>query len=211
MKITKYVHSCLLVETNGRVAIFDPGSMSYPEFDIEGLEQLDDIFVTHMHQDHFHLPFIKELLAKFPDARITAPKDVVEELTTESIKATSDASEGVSFFNSPHEDTAPLFPELDEIGIHYLESLSHPGDSHSFHETKEILALPITAPWGSTIKAVNIALELKPKYVIPIHDWHWKEEVRLQMYNVFEEILSKKNITMFKPETGKTIDIPLDV
>ncbi|HET8991770.1 MAG TPA: MBL fold metallo-hydrolase [Candidatus Saccharimonadales bacterium] len=207
MKITKYVHSCLLVETDDRVAIFDPGAMSYPVFDISKLTRLDDIFITHNHGDHYLLPFIKELLEKFPNTRITTTREVVDELKKEGIEASADEPEGVKFFDSPHESVAPLFPQPEEVGIHYLNKLSHPGDSHSFKESKEILALPITAPWGSSIKALNLALELKPKHVIPIHDWHWSDEARKQMYDSYESVLGKSGIKMHKPQTGTAIEI----
>lgn len=207
MKVTKYVHSCLLVETPDRVAIFDPGVMSYTAFNMGALTRLDDIFITHNHQDHMHLPFIQELVKAYPNVRITAPKEAVDQLNKDGIKAQTEAPEGVSFFESPHESVKPLFPQPEEIGIHYLGVLSDPGDSHSFHETKAILALPITAPWGSSIRALNLALELKPQYVIPIHDWHWSDQARAQMYNGYEPILKEAGITMYKPETGVPIDI----
>lgn len=207
MKITKYVHACLVVETDGRVAMFDPGAMSYPVFNTNRLSRLDDIFITHNHGDHYLVPFIRELRDKFPNVRITTTKEVTEELKKEGIEAQSEAPEGVEFFDSPHESVAPLFPQPEEIGIHYLDKLSDPGDSHSFKETKEILALPITAPWGSSIKALNLALDLKPKHVIPIHDWHWSDEARKQMYDSYESALLKAGIKMHKPETGVPIEI----
>jgi L-ascorbate metabolism protein UlaG (beta-lactamase superfamily) len=207
VKITKYVHACLLVETDDRVAIFDPGAMSQPVFDIDNLSKLDDIFITHVHQDHVHVPFVKELVAKFPDVRITTTEETVDMLKGEGIEAHTDAPIGVTFFESPHESTEPLFPHPEEIGIHYLDKLSVPGDSHSFKETKEILAIPITAPWGSAIKAVNLALELKPKHVIPVHDWHWSEAAQQQMYGLFAPILEEAGITFHKPVTGQAIEI----
>jgi len=208
MKITKFVHACLLVETPDRVALFDPGSMSTPNIDIEKLTRLDDIFITHEHGDHKDVPFIKRLVAKFPGVRITTTSEVVKQLAGEGIKASDQPSEGIVFFDSPHESVAPLFGEPpEEIGIHYLDVLSHPGDSHSFHETKAILALPITAPWGSTIKALNLALELKPKFVLPIHDWHWRDEAREQTYTMFERILGEQGITFYKLQTGQPIEI----
>ena len=208
MKITKFVHACLLVETPDRVALFDPGSMSTPNIDIEKLTRLDDIFITHEHGDHKDVPFIKRLVAKFPGVRITTTSEVVKQLVSEGIKASDQPSEGIVFFDSPHESVAPLFGEPpEEIGIHYLDVLSHPGDSHSFHETKAILALPITAPWGSTIKALNLALELKPKFVLPIHDWHWRDEAREQTYAMFERILGEQGITFYKLQTGQPIEI----
>lgn len=207
MKITKYVHSCIIVETPDRTAIFDPGSMSEQALDISKLDHLDDIFITHEHGDHFSLSLVQKLVAKFPEVRITAPKPVVQQLIAVSITASDQAPSGVIFFDSPHEPGEPLFSRPEQLGFHYLDTFTHPGDSHSFHETKAILALPITAPWGTSVKALNLALELKPKYVLPIHDWHWRDEARTSMYATFERILAQQGITFLELQTGLPVDI----
>lgn len=212
MKITKFEQSCLLVEMpapQNRTALFDPGMMSETALDIDKLEYLDDIIITHGHGDHLSLKLIKQLCAKFPTVRITAPSEVVDLLEKEDITATSDAGDGIVFFDSPHESVAPLYPQPEEIGVHYLDLLSHPGDSHSFGETKSILALPVTAPWGSLIAAVNLALVLKPKYILPIHDWHWKDLAREQAYAGLVETFSKNGITFLPLQTG--VPVVLDV
>jgi L-ascorbate metabolism protein UlaG (beta-lactamase superfamily) len=204
MKITKLVHSCLLVEMPepvNRTALFDPGVMS--DVDVESLEYLDDIFITHGHQDHLDVQLLKKLITKFPQVRVTAPSEVVAQLSEQGITASDQAPEGVRFFDSPHEDVMPMFPAPQEFGVHYLEKLSHPGDSHNFTETMEILALPVQGPWGSSVNAMNLALQLKPKYVIPIHDWHWRDEARDQMYERFEQVLGKAGITFIKPVNGE--------
>jgi L-ascorbate metabolism protein UlaG (beta-lactamase superfamily) len=206
-KITKFVHSCLLVETTDKVALFDPGAMSANSVDVDKISSLDDIFITHIHQDHLDMDLLKKLVDKFPEVRITTTPEVVEKLVSENIKASIEPPEGVSFFDSPHENVEPLFPVPQEIGINYLDSLTDPGDSHSFNETKAILALPIQAPWGSTIKALNLALDLKPKFVLPIHDWHWREEAKTQMYNNFEKILGEEGITFYKLVDGEPVEI----
>jgi L-ascorbate metabolism protein UlaG (beta-lactamase superfamily) len=208
LKVTKFVHACLLVETPDRTAVFDPGTMSEAALDVDKLARLDDIFITHIHGDHMSVPLLKKLIAKFPTVRITTTDEAVKQLATEAIKATTTPPVGVSFFDSPHESVAPLFGEPpQEIGIHYLDTLSHPGDSHSFHETKAVLALPITGPWGSTIKALNLALELKPKHVLPIHDWHWNNQARAQTYDMFERVLSEQGITFHKLAAGQPVEI----
>src|SRR5437868_6720140 len=120
MKITKFVHSCLLVETPDRVALFDPGTMSSPNININNLSRLDDIFITHVHADHQDANFIKQLIAKFPTVRITTTNEVVKQLATEGVKATTTPPAGVEFFDSPHENVKPVFPQPEEIGIHYL-------------------------------------------------------------------------------------------
>lgn len=207
MKITKFVHSCLLVETPDRVALFDPGVMSTPNIQIDTIGRLDDIFVTHVHADHLDTGFIKQLFEKFPQVRLTSTNEVVAALAKEGITASSQPPEGVTFFESPHENVKPLFPQPENLGIHYLDALTDPGDSHSFTETKQILALPITAPWGSSIRAVNLALELKPKHVLPIHDWHWSDQARQASYDQYEQILGEQGITFHKLQTGQPVDI----
>lgn len=208
MKITKFVHSCLLVEAQDRIALFDPGIYSSEALDVGKISRLDDIFITHEHPDHFDLELVKSLVQKFPDVRITSTAAVVETLSKAGITASNRPPQGASFFDSPHESKPPLMPVgPEQIGVHYLDSLSHPGDSHHFGETKAILALPVTAPWGTSFKAISLAYELKPRYVLPIHDWHWRDEARELMYSKFEKVLGDKNIKFFKLQTGQAIEI----
>ncbi len=202
MQITKYVHACLLVQTEDRVGLFDPGVFSQDVLPIDQIDRLDDLIISHIHPDHFSAEIIKELVKKFPGLVITAPTEVVTELAREGVNATDQASPGIEFFDSPHETVAPLFPQPQQVGVHYLDQLTNPGDSHHFSVSKNILALPITGPWGSTIKALNLVLELRPKYVIPIHDWHWRDEARTQTYENFEKKLAEQGIHFFKAETG---------
>lgn len=208
MKITKFVHSCLLVEMPepvNRTALFDPGVMSEAALDVDSLQWLDDIIITHNHGDHLSVPLVKRLVAKFPAVRITATAQAVEQLAAEGITASSQPSAGIEFFDAPHESVAPLFPHPENNGVHYLGLLTDPGDSHSFHESKAVLALPIQAAWGSTVRAVNLAFELKPAYILPIHDWHWSDQARQQMYENLEQVFKEKNITFCKLSTATPV------
>ena len=194
-----------------RTVLFDPGMMSEASLNVDKLMYLDDIVVTHGHGDHLSLQLIKELVAKFPKVHITAPQEVVAQLEQENIAANSEPGNGMTFFSSPHENVEPLFPTPQQIGVHYIDLLTHPGDSHSFTETKAVLALPVTAPWGSTVKAVNLALALKPKYILPIHDWHWRDEAREQMYSAMTELFGAHNITFIPLKTGQPAVLDIQV
>jgi len=206
MKITKFVHSCLLVEMPApvnRTALFDPGIMSEAALSAHKLEYLDDIVITHKHSDHLSIPLLKQILNTFPEVRITAPAEVVDLLAAEGIAASAKAPPGIELFESPHEDVEPLFALPEQIGVHYLNTLTHPGDCHSFNQTKPVLALPVTAPWGSTIRALKLAIQLKPRYVLPIHDWHWSDQAREQTYQILTEALAKEGITFVALKTGE--------
>jgi L-ascorbate metabolism protein UlaG (beta-lactamase superfamily) len=206
MKITKLGHACLLVEMPApvnRTALFDPGIFS--TVDVDSLEYLDDIFITHIHSDHFDEGLVKRLVAKFPQVRITSTAETVAKLKAQGIEANDDAPESVSFFSSPHEVIKPFYPSdpPQEIGVHYLNKLSHPGDSHGFTETKEILALPVQGPWGSPNNAVKLGLSLKPAYIVPIHDWHWNEDARKSAYADMARVFDGAGITFISPVNGE--------
>lgn len=206
MKITKLGHSCLLVEMPepvNRTVLFDPGVMS--DVNVDSLEFLDDIVVTHEHGDHMNVELIKRLQQKFPQVRLTGSPKVAALLREEGLAAVSEMPEGMEVFTAPHEAVSPMFPDADNIGVHYLNKLTHPGDCTHFAETKEILALPVTGPWGSSVEILNHAVTLKPKYIIPIHDWHWNEDARQAMYEVIAAVCDKAGITFCRVENGRPL------
>lgn len=180
MKLTKFGHSCVLVEAeeNGkpRVALFDPGGWS--ELPLEDIAWIDDVFISHIHGDHCDPGKIQQIVTKFPDIRITAPTEVVKMLREQGIHQAADIMpEGAVAFASPHEEVRPFGAVVpEELGIHFLSVYSHPGDCHNFVQTMPVLALPVVAPWGSTRRAVEVAIELKPKYILPMHDWFLSDE-----------------------------------
>src|SRR3990167_1958183 len=90
MKISKYIHSCLLVEDEGKTILIDPGNYTFEEkgLDIGKLEKLDFLLITHEHPDHMHMPLIKEILEKFPQAQIISNNSVKKILEERGINAT---------------------------------------------------------------------------------------------------------------------------
>ncbi|RYF75875.1 MAG: MBL fold metallo-hydrolase, partial [Cytophagaceae bacterium] len=64
MKITKYIHSCLLLEKDGQQLLFDPGKFSF----IEGLVQPEtfrhvaQVIITHDHPDHLDVDILKQIV-----------------------------------------------------------------------------------------------------------------------------------------------------
>lgn len=210
--LTKFGHSCVIVEADDagkpRIALFDPGEWS--TLPVENIPWIDDVFISHKHQDHFDTAKLQAILAKFPDVRITAPTEIVLALRQGGILQAADvAPMGTRLFIAPHEGHPPFLQPPEEIGVHFLNVYSHPGDSHSFNETMPILALPVQAPWGSTMDAVDLAIKLRPQYVLPVHDWHWRDEARQGMYARLEALLGEQGITFLKPVDGVPISVNL--
>lgn len=105
MKVSKHNHSCLLIEDQGNVMLIDPGNFTYQEQTLKtsDLSQLDYILITHEHQDHMEISFIKELLAKFPQVKIITTNSAVAILAKEHIHVSAIGDEKVELQPVPHE------------------------------------------------------------------------------------------------------------
>ena len=206
MKISKHLHSCLLLEEQGKTVLIDPGKFTYDEkaLNIDTIKQLDYLLITHEHADHFFLPFIKELLAKFPEAKIVTNESVEALLFKENLSARTKDDESIIVVPVNHERIFDVQAPPNVL-FEVFDRLTHPGDSMSFTTTKEILALPLLGPSWMITQAVEKALELKPKAILPIHDYHWRDEYRLEYYQRLEKFFTGKGIEFYPIETGETI------
>jgi L-ascorbate metabolism protein UlaG (beta-lactamase superfamily) len=99
--------------------------------------------------------------------------------------------------------------QVQNLTVHWNNKVTNPGDSHDFTMTKDVLLLPVQAPWGTTIRAIELVSQLKPKFVLPIHDWMWNEQWRQTCYDRFEQIIDRENTTFLRPTDGQTIEINL--
>src|SRR3954470_15358039 len=87
MKISKYLHSCLVFELDGYKILFDPGDISF----IEGLvnpemfADVDIVVITHIHPDHFVIDILQKIIA-ISGAQVVTNSQVGEQLDNAGIK-----------------------------------------------------------------------------------------------------------------------------
>lgn len=210
MIITKYLHSCLLLEEQQKTILIDPGQYTYDTkvFPLNTLQNLDFILITHEHADHCYVPFIQELLQKFPKVQILTNESVVNTLRAVNVDASTKTPEFITTESVPHEDVVTAVPP-ENTQFTLFQKFTDPGDSYHIRITAPILALPIQAPWGSFSDALKLAETLSPQYVIPIHDWHWKDEVRKNLYQRAYDYLKLSEIEFKGIETGESVEINL--
>lgn len=205
LKITKFDHSCVLVETDDRVALFDPGGWS--NYSVNELPKIDRIVFTHEHGDHFDIDKLKGLLKLNPDAHIVCNsqiKKLIDDSDIANVVVRSETQCCVPF-ESPHEELpVPGVQPPAEIGYHFKDVFTHPGDSYSFKESKQVLAMPFVGPWGSLKQGIAAVLELdvKPKYILPIHDWHFSDKGREWNDNMVRKVLESEGITVLSSNSG---------
>jgi len=211
MKITKFVHSCLLVETPRQTILIDPGTYSYQSHLLRPaqLRGLDCIVITHGHPDHYSPEFLAAICAKFPHAMIITNNDLASTIKKQKLpnKISTGSHPGLQVFPVAHEPLPLKQPLPDHIGVHIEDYLTCPGDALKLKASREVLALPITAPWGSVKLALDAAVKLKPKKVIPVHDWHWHQQARDAMYAMSKELLASKNIEFIAIQNADPVEI----
>ncbi len=212
MKLTKFVHACILVEDEEHTALFDPGQFSWESglFNVDALDRLDRVIISHEHFDHFHLPFVKEIFSRFPDVTFVSTEQVVAQLHEQGITNASSTSDDLADVAPlEHASMAPLapLPMSQNIRVHYKNKVTHPGDSLELTETKDVLFLPLAGPWEAAINAVRLAVSLKPKVVVPIHDWMWSEQWRNVMHDRMEAFFGEQGIRFIKAIDGEPVEI----
>src|SRR5690606_4080823 len=156
------------------------------------------------HADHFDIQLIQKVLNKFPDVKILTNPSVQRLLSQENIQSYTQEEKTFSFGKAKHEKV--LGPEVENWTMTVKDKIFNPGDSYQFNSSKEILLLPIQAPWGQMVQAVEKAKETKPRYVIPVHDWHWREEARQALYEQAEHELAKSDIIFTKDINEKAFE-----
>ncbi len=210
VKITKFTHSCVLVESSEGVVLFDPGIFSWESglVNLETFPRIDRVVVSHQHSDHCAEPFVRALVDKFPDLSWYAPRDSFEVLRSWGVnKVSNESTAKLVISEQNHALVEPFGVQVNNLVSHWSGVVTHPGDTHDFTETKDILLLPIQAPWGTTIRAIELVYELKPKYVLPIHDWMWNEKWRESVYTRLDNLLIDSSTKFIRPEGGKSIEV----
>lgn len=77
MKIKKYNQSCLLIDTNNKRILVDPGIIGYNDYFNNEWINIDYILVTHRHSDHCYAEIINKIVAR-DHAKLYTTKEVVE-------------------------------------------------------------------------------------------------------------------------------------
>lgn len=207
VKVTKFVHSCLLVEDSGKTFLFDPGNYT-DQANVLNLDsiKLDYLLITHEHPDHMYIPLVRKISGKFPEVSIITNPSAQLVLKNEGIEVSGKVPDFITIEKIPH---GKIFGSEVPENIKFILNniLTHPGDSFSFNQTSKILALPVQAPWGSLTEAVELATKLKPEIILPIHDWHWRDEARVMLYRRLTDYFNNLGIRFISLETGIPIDL----
>ena len=134
MRLTKFGHSCLLVEEGGARVLLDPGSFS------EGFEELDGltaVCLTHQHGDHLDAERLRRVLDRNPGVRVVSDEGSAPALgeAGADVEVVHDGDEldlgglGVAVAGRDHAVIHPDIPVVPNVGYLVGGRLFHPGDA----------------------------------------------------------------------------------
>ncbi len=221
MRLSKFLHSCVLLEGNGSSILFDPGKFSF----IEGLvlpgsfRNLSAILLTHGHPDHLDIDALSAIIAANPAATIYGNGETLADLGKSHIKAilfeTGSRQVGGLNVQAIPAEHAPILgsPAPQNTAFLVDNLLLNPGDSFApaldaFRGTPALL-LPVMAPWEKELEMMAFAERMKPQIVVPVHDGHAKSFFLHQRYATFKQEFERRGIRFAELyEPGAGMDLP---
>lgn len=178
MKITRFGHSCILVEAGGARVLVDPGVYSRG-WDL--LTDLDAVFVTHRHGDHADPVLLPRYLSDHPELPAYVEPGVTEELIVPTAVTMSAGQQVqvkglvISVVGGLHAQIHPDIPRVGNLGLIFRvpaePSLFHPGDALDVvPDDVDVLCVPMMAPWEKVSQTIDFVRMVAPRQMIPIHD-----------------------------------------
>src|SRR5919112_4484636 len=219
VRISKYIHSCVLFEHEGDKLLFDPGNYSFIDGRVtpETFQDVSTVVITHGHADHLALEPLKQILA-LSGADVVTNGEVAATLRDEGI-ATTTIEEGtltagaftLRAIPTPHEailaDTVPrhtAFLVNDRV-LNCGDSFADPLLPYA---GVDVLIMPVMAPFLTEVGAAAFARRMHPRQVIPVHDGYVKDFFVRLRYDNYERVFTMMNIqfhTLAEPGAGVTL------
>ncbi len=177
MRLIKYTHACVRVESDAAVLVIDPGSFT----ERVALDGVDAVLITHEHVDHLNVDALADELGKRPAVRVFTHPAVAAKLEALAGAVTTVASGDefeaaglqVKAYGGWHAEIHPDVPRVPNLGFLVGDSLYHPGDSFDVPEgaTVDTLFVPISGPWLKISEAVEFVRAVAPRRAFALHDW----------------------------------------
>jgi L-ascorbate metabolism protein UlaG (beta-lactamase superfamily) len=181
MRITKFGHACVRVETGEHTIVLDPGVFTEPE----AVDGATAVLITHEHADHYSADHLRRtdapvhtIEAVAAQIRADAP-DVAERVSVVAPGQELDPGVPTTVVGEKHAVIHPEMQHFDNSGyLLDVEGLRifHPGDSLTVPPGEvDLLLLPVSAPWLKISECIDFARDVGASRSVAIHDKVYSE------------------------------------
>ncbi len=211
MTITKYIHSCVLLEKDGQQLLFDPGKFSFIDGRVtpDTFATVSYVIITHDHPDHLDIQALKQIVA-LSRAEVWSTGEVAEKLRPEGI-AVNELREGdfqlgpfaLTAIEVPHEPIlADQIPRMFAFLIdgRILNTADSFSDTLLAFRGVELLMTPVMAPFLTELTVARFVEAMQPKQLLPLHDGYAKPFFVTQRYDNYGPYFEKRGIHFHRPE-----------
>lgn len=211
MTITKYEHSCVVLEEQGSKIVIDPGAFTKS---LINFTNIAGVVVTHAHPDHFSLELIMKIQDANPKAVVYTTSTVSQEMVGRLHKTVKDGDREpvtpffLAFFGGKHAVIRPDYAEQENIGVFVNNLFYYAGDAFVLPKVPvEVLAIPSTAPWLKISEAMDYLTAVKPKIAFPTHN-AMLSDIGNNMHNRMIGAVAKQNDIEYRVlHPGQSIEI----
>ena len=175
MRITKYEHATVTIDTDESRLVIDPGGFLTSLTDFANIAA---VVVTHVHPDHCSPANLQRISELNPEVPIYAPTAVATTVPGVNVIAVSPGDVithdafTLEFFGGTHAVIHESIPGTGNVGVLVNDQFYYPGDSYALPGDKDVtvLAAPLGAPWLKIGDAIDFVLDVAPRYCFGTHD-----------------------------------------
>jgi L-ascorbate metabolism protein UlaG (beta-lactamase superfamily) len=176
MRITKFGHACVRIESGSTTVVVDPGGWT----EREAVDGATVVLVTHEHADHLDPDNLRAadapVLTIGAVARQIADQapDLGDRVTVVAPGEVHDVGVPVEVVGVKHAVIHPELEHFDNSG--YLlqvegRRIFHPGDALSEQpDDLDLLLLPVHAPWSKISEVIEYARAVGAPLSVAVHD-----------------------------------------
>lgn len=214
MRITKFGHACVRIESGSTTVVLDPGGWT----ERDAVQGAGAVLVTHEHPDHLDPDNLRAADAPIYTidavARAIAEQapDLAERVTVVAPGDRLDLGVPVSVVGEKHAVIHPELPRFDNSG-YLLEvegrRILHPGDALTEQPGElDLLLLPVHAPWSKISEVIDYGRAVGAPLSVAIHDGLLNERGLGLAQRLVGGLLGEREQEYLRVEPGQEIPLP---